>query len=266
MNIYFPKTTYKHQKYSMIFVVILDTFLLVFASFLKVYKKNESDIKPSLNIYEKEGYFHCFFIIIIFINITFFISLCRTQVKILIDIKFISPYEIIFLIGIVGFILNIVFCLYLNFNGNDKEGKSIYKYGDIFEYFSGFSNINGYEILKEIILTFFFIFFYFLSITCEFFTIKYLNPNYILMSDNIFYEIIRIYNYFGAEEKQELSLFLIIQLAEFLELIGCSIYLEIIELRFCGLNKNIKKNIIKRAESDIKKALNDEEVIDNSII
>ena len=29
------------------------------------------------------------------------------------------------------------------------------------------------------------------------------------------------------------------------------IYLEIIELNFCGLNKNIKINIIKRGKSDI---------------
>ena len=29
------------------------------------------------------------------------------------------------------------------------------------------------------------------------------------------------------------------------------IYLELIELRFCGLNKNIRKNIEKRAEIEI---------------
>ena len=35
------------------------------------------------------------------------------------------------------------------------------------------------------------------------------------------------------------------------ELLAFLIYLELIELRFCGLNKNIRKNIEKRAEIDI---------------
>ena len=33
-------------------------------------------------------------------------------------------------------------------------------------------------------------------------------------------------------------------------IIGYFIYLEIIELKFCGLNKNIRKNIRKRAKKD----------------
>ena len=39
-------------------------------------------------------------------------------------------------------------------------------------------------------------------------------------------------------------------IAVFAELIGYLIYMEIIHLNFCGLNKNIKKNIEKRAEID----------------
>ena len=34
------------------------------------------------------------------------------------------------------------------------------------------------------------------------------------------------------------------------DIIGYIIYLEIIELKFCGLNRNIKKNIQKRASTD----------------
>lgn len=39
-------------------------------------------------------------------------------------------------------------------------------------------------------------------------------------------------------------------IAYFISIIGYIIYLEIIELKFCGLNKNIRKNIRKRAKSD----------------
>ena len=33
--------------------------------------------------------------------------------------------------------------------------------------------------------------------------------------------------------------------------IGFLIYLEIIELNFCNMNKNIRQNIIKRSEADL---------------
>jgi hypothetical protein len=39
-------------------------------------------------------------------------------------------------------------------------------------------------------------------------------------------------------------------IAYIVSLLGYCIYLEIIELKFCGLNKNIRKNIRKRATSD----------------
>ena len=75
------------------------------------------------------------------------------------------------------------------------------------------------------------------------------------MSDNIYYEFIKIMDFITAYHRMEaFSKFLILQLSQLLELIGCLIYLEIIELRFCGLNKYLKKNIIKRAEFDLNDA------------
>ena len=44
--------------------------------------------------------------------------------------------------------------------------------------------------------------------------------------------------------------FIILELAEIFAIIGYLIYLEIIELRFNGLDENIKKNITMRAELD----------------
>ena len=45
-------------------------------------------------------------------------------------------------------------------------------------------------------------------------------------------------------------MFIISEIPELFEFIAFCIYLEIIELRFCGLNKNIRKNIILRGEND----------------
>ena len=59
-------------------------------------------------------------------------------------------------------------------------------------------------------------------------------------SEGLFYEFII----------QPLSTKILRVLAYFTSLLGYSIYLEIIELKFCGLNKNIRKNIRKRAKLD----------------
>ena len=40
-------------------------------------------------------------------------------------------------------------------------------------------------------------------------------------------------------------------LSQFFSLLGTIIYLELIELNFCGLNHNLKKNIKFRANSEI---------------
>ena len=49
---------------------------------------------------------------------------------------------------------------------------------------------------------------------------------------------------------QPLSTKILRVIAHFISLIGYGIYLEIIELKCCGLNKNIRKNIKKRAKFD----------------
>ena len=71
------------------------------------------------------------------------------------------------------------------------------------------------------------------------------------MSDNVYYEILKIKIFIPEDNKDKLwNNFIILQLAEFFKFIGLLIYLEIIELRFCGLNKNTKINILKRSLKD----------------
>jgi hypothetical protein len=244
----------------MIFIIFFDSILLIIASVLNSYHIENENVEKYQNIYEYKGYFECFFVIIVFFDITFLISFSRIKGKILMDQKFISPYTIILTTGILGLISNGIFSKILNskINGNkcyfgqSNEKYNIYCYGDTAYYFSTIKAINGLQLFKEIILSFFYIIFYFVSFTCEIFIIKYLNPNYLLMSDNVYFEILKIVNY--AEEinkKLLLPKFIILQISELLEFIGCAIYLEIIELKFCGLNINIKRKIMERAQTDI---------------
>ena len=69
----------------------------------------------------------------------------------------------------------------------------------------------------------------------ELLIIKFLDPNYILISDNIHYEMLKIYFLIDNKINNKTinwSKTIIEQVAEVLEFIGCSIYLEIFELRF----------------------------------
>jgi hypothetical protein len=95
MHFYFPSNIYKHQTYSMIFIIFFDSILLIIASVLNSYHIENENVEKYQNIYEYKGYFECFFVIIVFFDITFLISFSRIKGKILMDQKFISPYTII---------------------------------------------------------------------------------------------------------------------------------------------------------------------------
>ena len=248
MYLYYSITPYKHQIYSMIFVAIIVTILLIVASFCKVFK-DESE-----NIYQNKGKDLCFLVIIIFICISFLIFFARTNGKIAMDKYFYSPYKIIIIIGIIGFVIDfIIAIIFIGINTHKKckeksDEYNIFCYNDLSNYFSKFSEIKHYRVFLEILLTLFYIFFNFISLLCELLIIKYLNPTYILWADNLYFEIFKIRDF--IREGHFLKLFIILQLAELFEFIGCLIYLELIELKCFGLNLNTKKNIMIRSVKD----------------
>ena len=192
MNIYYPKHIYKHQIFSIIFIAIINTVLLIFSSLFKIYNNG------SQNIYEYKGYYLCAFAIIIYIDVSFLIFYARIHGKIAMDIDFISPYEIIIIIGILGFLFDLfIYLIGLLINTHQKCAKiqyqnesNIYCYLDIFD-FSEIKkiNFNWADILKEIILQILYLIICFINLVCELLIIKYLNLAYILTkrSGNKFY-------------------------------------------------------------------------------
>ena len=56
---------------------------------------------------------------------------------------------------------------------------------------------------------------------------------------------------------------LLIFLAEVFNFLGTLIYLELIELNFCGLNYNLRKNILKRSSDDSKIELDNNNNVEN---
>ena len=94
--------------------------------------------------------------------------------------------------------------------------------------------------------------------------LKNLYPEYYFFSVPIvviFYQIYSIFSskifkdYFfvkdGEDYKLPLIIFIINIFQNFFAIIGFLIYLEIIELNFCGFNFNLRKNIMKRSDEDV---------------
>ena len=148
MHLYFPNTIYRHQIYSIVFVAIIDSILLTTASFCKTYEDQ------SQNIFQYLGSDLCAFAIIIFICLSFLIFLVRINFKIAMDNYYISPHKIIILIGVLGFVIDLIISIIFVFidtheKCQKKQGKysNIFCYNDLSNYFSLFSDIKKYEII-----------------------------------------------------------------------------------------------------------------------
>ena len=276
MHIYYPANIYRHQTFSMIFIASINTVLLIVASVLNIYEYKDN----KANIYEYKGAFVCFSIIIIYCNLSFLIYYARIHIKILTDIHYISPYKIIISIGIIGFVFELII-LIISFILNSESKCHQIKYNNIYcylnssNYFSNYSTLNGekhkYKIIHEISVSFLYLIFYFGGLICELLIIKFLNPNYVLMSDNMYFEIIKLNKFFYKEISDSnknnnlIIQFSIIQLAQLFEFIGCLIYLELIELRFCGLNKNLKRVISERSKEDLTEYISNRNTLEDVI-
>ena len=285
----------KHKKYSMIFIILLVTILLLISSFLPKtdHDKEEEKIKDK-NTYQLikaiTGNNYSFIIIaLIFFSLSCLLSYLRVQEKVLMDFHFLSPYRLIFFIGFVGFILSIVIltlttnlkCSEENAFIRDKclisrirKNKTEFYYDNLVKYFEELkSNKNGYEFYLEIILMpLLFLVISFFEFLGEILTIYYLSPIYILVRDNIYYGTIKLifllYN-LNKNYKQYMTLeqFIILEFAEILAILGYTVYFEIIELRCLGLDRDLKKNIIRRSriESPImSRELSFDEILDDS--
>ena len=206
-----------------------------------------------------------------------FFFVIRNKIKALMDFKYFSPYTIIILIGAIGFFFNFLEAIifYKKAKNCNKELNNDFNcYIGVLSYFKELKNKletqtkNFY--LEVIVITPSYIISEFMILTSFIFIIKYLNPIYALLSDNIYFIIYNIVffikkkNYYN---KQKAIKFLFSEISEILEFLGFIIYLEIIELRFCGLNKNTRKNIALRGDYDYNQritgsTLNDEDIED----
>ena len=139
-------------------------------------------------------------------------------------------------------------------------------YDNLLIFFKKLKEIYDDDKKKDFFLEIFLVFplyliFSFLEYVCQIFSIYYLNPNYILIKDPIYYGTIRMlflfYNINNLSPFMYLSQFFLLELAEIFGLLGYLVYLEILELKFCGLDKNIKRRITSRNEDETLLSINE---------
>ena len=207
-----------HMIFIIIFIIICIFIDLIIDNFTYIYKKGV-------------------LFIILNIIIAFIDGIDLGYQKYMIDVLFHSYWNIPIVIGFANlsiFSMILIVCL---IKGKEKSLEeqnllfiSFYKY---------FEEVDiGIIILKQ---TLNFILNFLVNL-CRTLTIANLTPDYILIS----FTISRIINI--VIETQE---YLCLILFPF-QFIALMFYLEILELKFCGLNKNTKRNILKREKKEIR--------------
>ena len=272
---YFIIDFYNFKKLAIFIILVPTSILLITSSFLPT--TNTGDETKDKNVYGTIKDLTGNYLYLIPIEIGFlisgaFFSFSRVKAKVLMDLRYLSPYWVIIIIGISGTLLTLIILIISSFfkcpdsfidacKVEHHENKGIYYLDNALVYFYKLKDL-GNQMYIEIFLIIPFLFVInFLQFTCEIWIIYHFNPFFILLRDNIYYLIYRlifvIINHDDFEKYISLTQFIILELSEILSIIAFLIYLEIIELRFCGLDKSLKKNLVKKSEEEIRSSTSD---------
>jgi len=213
---------YNHQKISfliLIFVEIIKTIFLLRGKY--------------------SFQFEDFFLILLNIIYSILFAIFYIYMKELMKYKYISPYKSNFMIGLINLPIIIIIYIIISFTPLGEKGNDYY-YDSIFELFKNFGQINVINIILLI-------------------TLPFVYGIILLLTNKIIYNftIYHIYipslldNFITIISKDsELIEKLFLSICFFVELLMILVFLEIIELNFCGLNKNLKRNIEIRAYNE----------------
>ena len=230
-------TFYNHQYFSVTIIILLGIFRYIILIF------KEGNISISI-LYE------------IFLNIinSFCESLFYIFLKIFMENSYFSPYKICYIIGLInGFATLIIYFIfsYISYNQSNRMFSLLYNQRFYFDnIYSLFERYNFLELIGFFITNIDYpINIALFNIILQNFTICHIFMPFQL---NDFFRNLETYT------SNNIILFLMIIIGA-LELFVTLVFLEIIELNFCGLNKNIKKNIQIRALEDSNEQFNKEE-------
>ena len=183
------------------------------------------------------------FIIDFFLYLIFTFFLIKS--KIIIEKYFISPYEMIFHLGILGAILLLIFEPITFFiKCNNEHSLLCYKgkLGGIIIGVKQLSSIKGLFASLGIMLSLF------LTTLGLWMTVAYLSPSHYLTSESIGAFGLNIVN--ECYRNNKLLKNPLFYIFPFITIFACFIYNEILIIKACNLNYNTRKSIIERQSSE----------------
>jgi len=254
------KKLYKHQIFSIYFILIVGS-LLKFGSFIISLYIDDQDI---LFIQKK------FWIplgIIFFLIIIFFRSYVSCKLKWIMDYKYIFIIKLMIFYGFSGIIVNSLICIISTYSKcySDKciivsRDGSERHYESFLIYLEKMGNISSSEKIIEIFYIILAILIHFFVVLNHLLIIKYLSPIHTICSGTLYYILMQIIlvlvnkikndNFFKGEENQnhKAAKYIFDISSDFFSAFSTTIFLELIEFNFCGCNYNLRKNIIERSK------------------
>jgi len=289
---------YKHQILALLITLIFSTLFYTTNTLIpesnmncdELEDKNSAQynecISLTSNVYKKiiDLLYWIFIPIIIIVYLTAIGANLYTSVKNkwFIDINYISIFKIMTYIGASGFILSLLLLLIFSFipcskNLTITNNICFIQYDEGSIYYANFRAFKYITADKKLFLEIFllmplYIILGFLNYYFELLIIKNLDPFYILPIENIYYLIYQAIDFFSTlsiTNSNNNIKFILQTLANIISVISSCIYLEIIELHFYELDKNIKRLIIHRGKMDnlstelVNKIVNDKQDNDN---
>ena len=255
MKLIFKIEIYRHQLYSLGFNFIINLILLIVASSINVNNKTEyHDIANNFG-----NYFYIVLFYLVFLVLSAMICSSQVLQKKLMDVENVSPFTIIFTIGVLNTLFIIIaLIIATTVKCNEELAKkgfcqtdSNVKYS-YFDSFIIFKNNMSYQYLInksaffiEIFLVYpFYSFVSYIKFFCDVMIICRLNPIYILISDNTYFSVKMIIGLINTPSDICSYLKLI---GELISLFTYFVYLEIIELKCCNMNFNTRIHINERS-------------------
>ena len=256
---------YKHQMFSFFFC-LFPMFLKIITIIIELLEGTNKEDEKSNFVYEDGWYWIPLGLLIYFVLIVLK-AYAIIKIKWLMDSKYISAYNILINYGLIGTVFYSIFCILSIFIENKDFSLFISPSYNYIEYFRTFLVSNKAQIIVEIIiLILVMITSYYIKYN-TIMIIKYLTPVHISFLLTIYYFISKLIlliynigysifenttkNFFGGTKIRHAShKFFLDFSGDFFSFFGYLIYLEIIELNFCGLNYNLRNKIIRRADNE----------------
>ena len=241
----FKTDLYKHQIFSMFFILISGS-IIKFLLFLYSYNK-PLDLKLLFIPY--------------YLLITLIRSYVYTKIKWLMEIRYISNSKILLILGSFGFFISLIICIFTSIFPSFISEKFV-------NYSSQLHTISPLEFITEIILIITYMCLKFFEEYYYMLTLKIFTPIHVLINNSLYFLFTRIIlllvltitNTLQTSNGNNNYLYIFCSFLDFVfALFGYLVFVEFIELKCCGYNFDLKKNIISRSRLDLIEENNREE-------